>query len=112
MLKNDTTVNTVFLGANPMGGAVQAPCQLRDMALALLLTQANQNLKDYHYATAPGNIPNPLQNPYPTYAFLSDDDRAKAFKKWDEFDARRKVEPKKQAEAKKGEPAPPPAEKK
>ena len=94
-LKNDATVNTVFLGPNPMGGAVQATCQLRDMALALLIAQAGQNIKDYHYTVAPGNIPNPTMNPYPTYAFLADEDRDKAFKKWAAFEAKQKDEPKK-----------------
>lgn len=94
-LKNDTAVNPVFLGVNPMGGQLQATCQIRDMALALLVTQAGQSIKDYHFTTAPGNIPNPVQNPYPTYAFMADEDRAKAFKKWAEFEAKKKAEPKK-----------------
>lgn len=98
LLKNDSQVNVVFLGAKPGGIANQATCQMRDMALALLIAQSGQNLKDYFYEMAPGNVPNPTVNPYPTYAFTTDENRDKAMKKWAEWESKeqpKKDEPKK-----------------
>lgn len=92
-LKNETIVNPVFLGANPMGGAIQANCQVRDMALALLLAETGQNIHEYGFETAPGNAVNPLGNPYPTYAFTADEARDRALRKWGEWEAKHPIPP-------------------
>jgi hypothetical protein len=47
-----------------------------------MIVQSGQTIKDYGYQSGPGPEPNPLHNPYPTYAFPTDEDREKAFKKW------------------------------
>ncbi|HEX4614192.1 MAG TPA: hypothetical protein VH092_38775, partial [Urbifossiella sp.] len=87
-LKNEAVVTPVFLGANPMGGAIQADCQVRDMVLALLVADAGQSIHEYGFQTAPGNTPNPLTNPFPTYAFTTDEARTRAMRKWAEWEAR------------------------
>jgi len=92
-LKNETVVNPVFLGQNPMGQPIQATCQVRDMALALLLAETGQSILDYGFQTAPGNPVNPVQNPYPTYAFTADEDRDRAMRKWNEWEARHPIPP-------------------
>ncbi len=86
-LKNEVMVNPVFLGANPAGGAIQANCQVRDMALALLVADTGQNIFDYGFETAQGNTPNPVAQPYPTYAFLTDEARDRGMRKWAEWEA-------------------------
>lgn len=98
-LKNETVVNPVFLGANPMGQAIQANCQVRDMALALLVADTGQNIHDYGFQTAPGNTVNPTANPFPTYAFTTDEARDRAMRKWAEWEAKHPIpapEPKKE----------------
>jgi hypothetical protein len=86
-LKNDGPVAQVYLGANPMGGAIQASCQVRDVALALLVADSGQSILDYGFTTAPGNTPAPLIHPSPTYAFLTDEARNQAMRKWAEWEA-------------------------
>jgi hypothetical protein len=79
-LTNDTPVTQVFLG--PGGGAnARADCQVRDVALALLLHQTGQRLPDYGFRSPPGVLPNPVQNLY-NYGFVSDEDRAAALVKF------------------------------
>lgn len=92
-LKNEVPVNPVFLGANPGGGAIQATCQVRDMALALLVADTGQNIHDYGFETAPGNAPNPVAQPYPTYAFLTDEARDRGLRKWAEWEAKHPIPP-------------------
>jgi hypothetical protein len=81
-------VTPVGLGQNPMGGVNQANCQVRDMALALLIAESGQSIHDYGYESAAGNIPMPTQQPYPTYAFTSDAARDRAQRKWADWEAR------------------------
>lgn len=87
-LKNDSVVTQVGLGPNPAGnGQVVATCQLRDVALAILLTETSQNMHEYGFQMSPGTVANPLGNPYPTYAFGADEDRDRALRKWAEWEA-------------------------
>jgi hypothetical protein len=88
MLTNDMSAASVFLGQNPNGAARISQCQVRDVALALLIAQSGQAIKDYGYQAGPGGgYPNPIQNPYPTYAFATDEDREQALKKWAAWEA-------------------------
>jgi hypothetical protein len=96
LLKNDAVVTQVFLGANPMGGANQVPCLLRDVALAMLVTQTKQDLKAYGFEFPPGVNINPANIGYGSYAFTSDEKREAGFKKWAAWEAAQKqAEPKK-----------------
>jgi hypothetical protein len=85
LLNNDTLVTTVWFGnINPKNQQPQQhQCLLRDVALAMLLTQNGQKLKDYGYAF-PNNQPEP--NPdtigYGNYAFTSDEARTAALVKY------------------------------
>ena len=91
-LKNEVVVNPVFIGGNPAGGApIQANCQIRDMALALLVADTGQNIFDYGFETAQGNTPNPVAQPYPTYAFLTDEARDRGMRKWAEWEAQHPI---------------------
>ncbi|MFO0800936.1 MAG: HEAT repeat domain-containing protein [Gemmataceae bacterium] len=90
-LKNETLVGAVYLGQNPNGQPIQANCQLRDVALALLIAETGQNLHEYGFQSAPGANLNPVQNPYPTYAFLADEDRDRAQRKWAEWEAKHPI---------------------
>jgi hypothetical protein len=78
-LGNDSLVTTVFI-QNPGGRPVQARCQLRDVALALLIQQTGQEMKDYGFDTQLGRPPNPLE--FYTYGFIDDDKRAAALVKF------------------------------
>jgi hypothetical protein len=80
LLGNDTLVTTLFLRAVPGGPNVRAQCQLRDVALALLIQQTGQAMKDYGFETHPGQTPNPTQSH--SYGFLDDDKRAAAMAKF------------------------------
>ncbi len=90
-LKNDTVVTQVGLGQNPAGMQVIGSCQLRDMALALLLTETGQNMHEYGFETAPGNVANPLGSPYPTYAFTADENRDRALRRWADWEAKHPI---------------------
>jgi hypothetical protein len=86
-LKNDTLVTQVGLGQNAAGMQVLGTCQLRDMALAILLTETGQNLHEYGFETPQGQPVNPLGNPYPTYGFSTDEARDRALRKWADWEA-------------------------
>lgn len=90
-LKNETVVTPVGLGQNPAGMQIQGTCQVRDMALALLLAETGQNIHEYGFETAPGNVVNPLANPYPTYAFTADEARDRALRKWADWEAKHPI---------------------
>jgi hypothetical protein len=90
-LKNETVVSQVYLGANAMGGANLATCEVRDMALALLVADSGQNIFEYGFETAPGNAPNPVANPSPTYAFSTDEARDRGVRKWAEWEAKHPI---------------------
>lgn len=106
LLQADTVVTTVWLGNNRMGVPNQAPCQLRDVALAMLITQAGQDMKKYGFEFPPGVNPNPQNINFGTYAFTSDEQRNAAIKRWAEWEAAQqkkgqKDEPKKEEPRKK-----------
>jgi hypothetical protein len=79
-LGNDTLVGSVFIAANPGRPPIQARCQLRDVALALLIQQTGQDMKEYGFDTRPGQAPNPAE--FYTYGFVDDDKRAAALVKF------------------------------
>ena len=86
-LKNQAAVTTVFLGPNPGGGILQASCQVRDVALALLVADAGQSIFDYGFEAQQGVTPNVLANPFPQYGFTSDAARTAAQRKWADWEA-------------------------
>jgi len=85
LLNNDTLVTTVWFGnINPKNQQPQQhQCLLRDVALAMLVTQNGQKMKDYGYAF-PNNQPepNPQSIGYGNYAFTSDEARTAALVKY------------------------------
>jgi hypothetical protein len=86
-IKDDSQVQQVFLGAGQQGSV-----KMRDVALAITIHLNGKNPKDYGFtmwATYPGQ---PIQ--YHQLGFRSDDERAAAFKKWEE-DAKKPAESKK-----------------
>ena len=66
----------------PNQPAVPHECQLRDVALAILITNAGQNMKDYGFIFPPGFVPNPGQIGFGQYAFPDDAGRSAGFMKW------------------------------
>ncbi|MCE9564966.1 MAG: hypothetical protein K8U57_23270 [Planctomycetes bacterium] len=87
LLTNDTLVSTVWFGnninpANPQ--PQQHQCLLRDVALALLITQNGQKLKEYGYSFPNGHVePNAQNIGYGNnYAFTTDEARAAAMVKF------------------------------
>lgn len=85
LLNNDTLVTTVWFGnINPKNMQPQQhQCLLRDVALAMLITQNGQKMKDYGYAF-PNNQPepNPQSIGYGNYAFPTDEARTEAMVKY------------------------------
>jgi len=92
-LKNEAVVTQVGLGQNPMGMQILGTCQMRDVALALLLAETGQNLHEYGFGTAQGAVVNPVGNAYPTYAFPDDDARDRALRKWADWEATHPIPP-------------------
>ena len=86
-----TGVQQVWLG-NVGPGPNNAWCQLRDHALAILVIQTGQNLRDYGYEFPPGIGANPNQIGFPNYAFTSEEKREAAIKKWRAWEAEREAE--------------------
>ncbi|MBX9627014.1 MAG: hypothetical protein K2X82_24645 [Gemmataceae bacterium] len=85
LLNDDTQAVTVWLGNNPQGGAVnQATCQLRDLALGVLILLDEGDLKAYGFEVQPGGIANLMNigNGQVSFAFTSDDKREAGHKKW------------------------------
>jgi len=81
LLTNDTLVSTVWFGNNINNGNLQQQqhqCLLRDVSLALLLSQSGQKLKDYGFSFPNGQGEPQLQNiGYGNnYAFTTDEARA------------------------------------
>lgn len=97
LLKDDTVVTQVW----NVGGLMNqgTPVQLRDVALAMLLSHNGQDLKAYGYEFPAGVVMNGQVMGFGTYAFTSDEKRDAAVKKWAEWeaarDAAKKDEPKK-----------------
>ena len=104
-LKNDTGTNNrmQIAPANGKDPAVFVEAQIRDIALALLLTHAKQDMKEYGYVLTNGFTPAMAAQNYYGYGFKTDDDRKAAHKKFEEFEAKQKAAPKKD-EPKKDEP--------
>jgi hypothetical protein len=83
LLKNETLVTTVWFGNNqPNQQPQQHQCLLRDVALAMLISQTNQKMQDYGFVFPPGVIPNQQQIAYGNYAFPDENARAKAMVKF------------------------------
>jgi hypothetical protein len=85
-LKDDTVVQQAFIG-----GGQRGTVKIRDVALAMTIHLSGKNPKDYGFVmwqVYPGQL---IQ--YHQLGFASDEERAEAFKKWDE--ATKKTEPKK-----------------
>lgn len=103
MLKNDTALGQRMQVAP---NVILDP-QLRDIALALVLHYEGQDLKKYNFYFQPGLNPAQVAQSYWGYGFTSDEDRAAALKKYEEFEANKKKEEKKddkKEEPKKDEP--------
>ncbi len=83
LLKNETLVTSVWFGNNqPNQQPQQHQCLLRDVALAMLLSQTNQKMQDYGYIFPPGVVPNQQQIAYGNYAFPDEKTRDKAMVKF------------------------------
>lgn len=83
LLSNDTVVTTVWFGNINPQQPQQHQSLLRDVALAMLITQTGQKMKDYGYLF-PNNQPEPPPNSigYGNYAFPTDEARAAAMVKF------------------------------
>ncbi len=85
LLKDDTLVTTVWFGGNvPNQPPAQHQCLLRDVALAYLIQQTGQKMKDYGYSFPPGFNPDIAGNQlgYGNYAFATDEARSAAMVKF------------------------------
>ncbi len=79
LLTNETLVTTVWFGA-VNNQAVQHQCLLRDVALAMLIKQTKQDMKDYGYVFPQGFVGDQIG--YGNYAFPSDEARGRAMVKF------------------------------
>ena len=86
MLKNDALLVSVWAGN--VGGVAnnQVPLQARDLALAHLLTLHGQDMKAYGFEFPQNNGQALAAAAFGQYAFLTDDARTAAFKKWEAFE--------------------------
>jgi hypothetical protein len=94
LLKDDTETVRVYLGNDPMGQPIQVACQVRDVALALLIAHTEQDLRTYGFKFTPGTNVNPKNIGYGSYAFASDEDRDSALKRFGEWEAKRRIDEK------------------
>jgi hypothetical protein len=94
LLKDETVVTMVYLGNDKMGQPIQASCQLRDVALAMLLVQSGQDLRAYGYQFPPGAAVNNQNIGYGNYAFTEDGKRDAAMKKFAEWESKKMPEKK------------------
>jgi hypothetical protein len=91
-LKNETSLNN---GKIQIAPGVLIDTQVRDVALALVLHTDGQDLRKFGFEFQPGfNMAAIAQN-YWGYGFKSDEDRAKAYKLFEAYEAKKKTEPKK-----------------
>ncbi len=86
-LTNDTLVTTVWFGngngRQPLQQNQQHQCLLRDVALAMLITQTGQKMTDYRYKFPNGVAPpNNVNIGYGNYAFETEEDRNAAMVKF------------------------------
>ena len=83
LLTNTNMVQQVWLQLNgPNQPAVMHTCELRDVALAILITQSGQNMKDYGFTFPPGFNPSVGQIGFGQYAFTTEAARSAGFMKW------------------------------
>jgi hypothetical protein len=80
-LSNDTLVTTIWFGGNGLNPNAQHQCLVRDVALAVLLTQNTLPLADYGYKFPNGMVP-PGNVHIGSYAFTSDEARGAAMVKF------------------------------
>lgn len=79
----DAMVTQVWFQRNPNAGAAEMhTVTMRDVALAYMVTQAGQNMKDYGFETAPNQNFNPTPAGFGQYAFTSEEKRQAAFVKF------------------------------
>jgi hypothetical protein len=89
-LDDKTEIGNFNLGNLPGRGAIQGKTQVRDAALAMLVRLTKQSHKDYSFAVSRTNNEHLLM--YANFlGFNSDEERDRAFKKWNDW----KGEPKK-----------------
>jgi len=108
-LTNDTLVTTVWFGnVNPNQQPQQHQCLLRDVALAMLVTQTDQKMPDYGFKFPPGTpIPNNGTIGYGNYAFETDEARHTAMVKFGFWQLKQSFKPPaKEADPKKEGPKP------
>ena len=89
LLSDETVVATIWMGNNPQGVGVQLPCQLRDLALAVLLMQDKQDVKEWGYTVQPNaaaNLAN-VQNGGIVFAFPTGEKRDAAHRRWADREA-------------------------
>lgn len=85
MMTNDGQLVSVWLGNNPAGNN-SSSLQVRDLALAHLLTLNGQDLKAFGFEFPQGTSQVLTATAFGSYAFSTEDARAAAFKKWAEFE--------------------------
>ena len=85
MLKNENQLVSVWLGNNA-GGNNNGTLQVRDLALAHLLTLNDQDLKSFGFEFPQGSGQVLNATSFGSYAFPNDAARDAAFKKWAEFE--------------------------
>jgi hypothetical protein len=95
LLEDETLVVTVLLGNNPQAAPVQASCQLRDLALGVLLLQDKQDLREWGFDLPPNTAANlqTVQTGGINFAFTTDEKRAAAHRMWAAHEAGRLAPP-------------------
>jgi len=89
-LTNENSLNKLQIAPG-----VLIDTQVRDVALALILHGEGQDLKAYGFEFQPGfNMAQVAVN-YWGYGFKTDDDRISAHKKFEQYEAKKKKQPKK-----------------
>jgi hypothetical protein len=80
LLKDDSQITQVWFG-KPNGMAEMHNCMMKDVALAYLLTQSGQAMRDYGFETQQGGfVPQPAS--FGQYAFTTEEKRNAAFVKY------------------------------
>lgn len=89
LLKDETPVTVVWLGANDKGQPLQAACQVRDLALAVLLLQDGRDLREWGFDIQPNAAVSlsTVQNGGIAFGFVTDEKRAAALDRWAAEDA-------------------------
>lgn len=88
-LDDKAEIGNFNLGNLPGRGAIQGKTQVRDAALAMLVRLTKQSHKDYGFAVSRTNNDHLLM--YANFlGFNSDEERSRAFKKWNDWKADRK----------------------